>query len=41
VLNDGRCPIDAFPWIQEYEAYKDWADNIEEKALDTLKLAIN
>jgi len=41
VLNDGRHLFDAFPYAMEYEAYKLWADQIEDKALDTLKFAIN
>jgi hypothetical protein len=28
ILNDGKCPVDAFPYVLEYESYKLWADNI-------------
>jgi hypothetical protein len=41
VRNDGQHLYDAFPYAMEFEAYKLWADEIEAKALDTLKFAIN
>ena len=41
VINDGMNPLDSFPYAREYEAYKFWAEGIEEKALDTLRMAVN
>jgi len=29
VLNDGSCPLDTLPFVQEYNEYKHWADQIE------------
>ncbi len=26
VMNDGRCPLDSFPYVSEFTAYKDWVD---------------
>lgn len=34
-------PLDSFPYAREFEAYKFWADGIEEKAIDTLRFAVN
>lgn len=39
--NGGYCPIDALPWIQEFKAYKEWADRIEHNALNTMRAAIS
>lgn len=41
VFNDGKCPVDSFPYIQEYNEYKHWVDQIEYKALGTLRTAVN
>jgi len=41
IINDGKCPIDAFPYVLEYESYKLWADDIQDGALDQLKFAIS
>lgn len=41
ILNDGRCPVDAFPYRLEWEAYSAWADDIQNHALDQLKYAIS
>ena len=34
-------PLDSFPYAREFEAYKFWADGIDEKAIDTLRFAVN
>lgn len=41
-LNDGRAPgvEENWPMRVEYHAYKDWADQIQAKALDTLKYTV-
>ena len=41
VLNDGYTKLDTIPYVNRLNAYKDWMTGIEEKAVDTLKLAIN
>lgn len=41
VLNDGLNPYDNLPYFREYAGYKDWADEVEDKALDSLKFAVN
>ena len=41
VMNDGMCPLDSFPYAKEFNAYKDWAERIELKAVDTLRMCIN
>lgn len=41
VINDGMNPLDSFPYAREFESYKFWAEGIEEKALDTLRMAVN
>jgi hypothetical protein len=41
VMNDGMCPLDSFPYAREFSAYKEWADQIESKAVDTLRTCIN
>ena len=40
MLNDGTEPLENWPFFEEYHAYKSWFDEIEDKALDTLKTAI-
>jgi len=39
--NNGVCPDDSLPWVQEYNDYKSWADRIEHNAINTLRTAIN
>ena len=41
VMNDGMCPLDSFPYAKEFNAYKDWAERIESKAVDTLRMCID
>ena len=41
MLNDGTESIENWPYYREYMAYKHWFDQVEDKALDTLKLAIS
>jgi hypothetical protein len=41
VLNDGYTKLDTIPYVNRLNAYKDWMEGIEEKAVDTLKQAIN
>eukprot|EP00351_Strombidinopsis_sp_SopsisLIS2011_P005249 CAMPEP_0116872568 /NCGR_PEP_ID=MMETSP0463-20121206/3342_1 /TAXON_ID=181622 /ORGANISM="Strombidinopsis sp, Strain SopsisLIS2011" /LENGTH=168 /DNA_ID=CAMNT_0004512967 /DNA_START=55 /DNA_END=561 /DNA_ORIENTATION=- len=41
VLNDGLNPLESLPYYREYCGYKDWVDQIEDKALDSLKFAVN
>jgi len=40
-MNDGMCPLDSFPYAKEFNAYKDWAERIESKAVDTLRMCID
>ena len=41
VVNDGRAKqLDNWPMRVEYHAYKAWADQIQGKALDTLKYTV-
>jgi hypothetical protein len=40
-MNDGMCPLDSFPYAQEFAAYKEWADRIENNAVDTLRMCID
>jgi len=39
-LNDGTESVENWPFYLEYEAYKGWFDQVEDKALDTLKTAV-
>lgn len=41
VLNDGFCPIDTWTYNSEFRSYKEWAELIETKAMNTLRTAIN
>ena len=41
VLNDGFSRLDTLRYSNRYHAYTEWMSGIEEKALDTLKMAIN
>ena len=41
VMNDGKCPLDSFPYATEFAAYKEWADRIELSAVDTLRMCID
>ena len=41
VMNDGMCPLDSLPYAREFTAYKEWADQIESKAVDTLRMCID
>jgi len=40
VLNGGILPTDSLPYYKQLVAYKDWVEQIESKALDTLKLTV-
>lgn len=40
MLNDGTESVENWPFYTEYVAYKGWFDNVEDKALDTLKTAV-
>ena len=41
LVNDGRAKnMDNWPMRVEYHAYKDWADQIQGKAMDTLKYTV-
>ena len=41
MLNDGTDIGDNWPFLNEYHAYKTWFDGVEDKALNTLKLAVS
>ncbi len=41
VLNNGYCPIDNWTYSAEFRCYKEWAELIETKAMNTLRTAIN
>ena len=41
MLNDGTDVGENWPWLHEYNAYKHWFDGVEEKALNTLKVAVS
>lgn len=41
VLNDGYCQIDTWTYNAEFRSYKEWAELIETKAMNTLRTAIN
>lgn len=41
LYNEGKNPFENLPYYRDYIGYKDWADNIEERALDSLKFAVN
>ena len=41
VINDGMNPLNSFLNVRKLESYKFWAEGIEEKALDTLRMAVN
>jgi len=41
VYNDGHNPYTSLPYYREYYGYKDWVDQIEERAVDSLKFAVN
>ena len=41
MINDGFSTIDTLTYSDRLEAYTEWMSSIEEKALDTLKMAIN
>ena len=41
MINDGRCPLDSYPYYKEFNAYKEWVDSIESKAYDTLLFTVN
>ncbi len=40
VINDGMNPLNSFSNALELEWYKFWAERIEEKALETLIMAV-
>ncbi len=40
IINDGMNPLNSFSNVRELESYKFWAERIEEKALETLRMAV-
>ena len=40
MLNDGTNAVENWPYYRQYMVYKDWFEEIEKKALNTLKVAI-
>lgn len=40
MLNDGTEVGDNWPFLHEYNAYKHWFDSVEDRALNTLKVAV-
>ena len=40
VLNQGVLPSDSLPYYKQLVAYKDFVEQIESKALNTLKLTV-
>jgi hypothetical protein len=40
VLNGGILPSDSLPYYKQLVAYKDFIEQIESKALDTLKMTV-
>jgi len=41
IINDGRCPLDDFPYAREFNVYKNWVSQIESQALDTLRMCVD
>ena len=39
-MNDGTNAMIEWPYYHEYMVYKEWFDQIEDRALGTLKLAV-
>lgn len=40
ILNDGYSPLDNWPMAKEYQAYKNWVEGIETRALETLRACV-
>jgi hypothetical protein len=40
VLNEGHLPYDSLPYYKQLVAYRDFAEGIEQKALNTLKMTV-
>jgi hypothetical protein len=40
VINDGMKTLNSFSNVRKLESYKFWAERIEEKALETLRIAV-
>ena len=41
LYNDGYTPIDGLHYQNHWENYKAWMEELEDKALDTLKMAVD
>ena len=41
MINDGTNSVENWPYYREYLNYKEWFDQVEDRALDTLKFAIS
>ena len=42
MYNDGKCDnLENWPMTVEYFAYKKWSDNIQSKAMETLRFTVN
>lgn len=41
MLHDRRTPMDHWPYKREYEMYQAWAEDVDRKAIDTLRNALS
>ena len=39
-MNDGTETLENWPYYREYMVYKSWFEEVEHKAIDTLKMAV-
>ena len=40
-LNDGFSLLDTIPYVNRFNAYSAWMQTIDDRAVDTLKMAVN
>ena len=41
MYNDGYSPIDGLPYEQQWRNYQGWMDDLDTKAMDTLRMAVD